>query len=93
MPKLLREVEDHPVHPMSKSNHGFLSGNDHEMKHLGHKIHDKDLSSESGQSHQEAPAVSESSLNENTSTQSGSALSLTILSLIIFLIFFYTTGI
>ncbi|PAN14763.1 hypothetical protein PAHAL_2G443000 [Panicum hallii] len=70
MPKLLREVEDHPVHPMSKSNHGFFSGNGHEKKHLGHKIHDRDSSSESGQSHQEAPAVSESSLNENTSTQS-----------------------
>ena len=53
------------------------------MKHLGHKIHDKDLSSESGQSHEEAPAVSESSLNENTSTQSGNALSLTILSVIL----------
>ncbi|XP_034581370.1 nuclear transcription factor Y subunit A-5 isoform X1 [Setaria viridis] len=63
-------VKDHPVHPMSKSNHGVLSGNDHEMKHLGHKIHDRDSSSGSGQSHQEASAVSETSLNEHTSIQS-----------------------
>ncbi|WVZ66658.1 hypothetical protein U9M48_015848 [Paspalum notatum var. saurae] len=70
MPLLLRETEDHPVHPMSKSNHGPLSRNDYEMKHLGHKVQDSDSSSESDQSHQEASAVSESSLNEHTSTQS-----------------------
>ncbi|XP_062188171.1 nuclear transcription factor Y subunit A-4-like isoform X2 [Phragmites australis] len=41
------------------------------MKQLGHKIHNRDSSSESDQSHQEASAVSESSLNEqHTSTQS-----------------------
>ncbi|CAL5061704.1 unnamed protein product [Urochloa decumbens] len=70
MPTLSREVKDHPIHPMSKSNQGFLSGNVLEMKHLGHKIHDRDSSSESGQPHQEASAVSETSLNEHTTTQS-----------------------
>uniref|UniRef100_A0A0A9DJ42 Nuclear transcription factor Y subunit n=1 Tax=Arundo donax TaxID=35708 RepID=A0A0A9DJ42_ARUDO len=64
-------MEDHPVHPMSKSNNGFLSGNGYQMKQFGHKIHNRDSSSESGRSHQEASAVSESSINEqHTSTQS-----------------------
>ncbi|XP_062189757.1 nuclear transcription factor Y subunit A-3-like [Phragmites australis] len=68
---LLREMEDQPVNPMSKSNHGFLSGNVYQMKQSGHKIHDRDSSSESGRSHLEASAVSESSLNaQHTSTQS-----------------------
>ncbi|CAN6199763.1 unnamed protein product [Urochloa humidicola] len=70
MPMLSREVKDHPVHSMSKSNQDFLSGNGLEMKHLGHKIHDRDSSSESGQPHQEASAVSETSLNEHPTTQS-----------------------
>ncbi|KAJ1291817.1 hypothetical protein BS78_02G346000 [Paspalum vaginatum] len=70
MPVLLRETEDHPVHLMSKSNRGPLSRNDYAMKHLGHKVQDRDSSSESDRSHQEASAVSEGSLNENTSTQS-----------------------
>ncbi|EER99688.1 hypothetical protein BDA96_02G388600 [Sorghum bicolor] len=70
MPVLLREMEDHSVHPMSKSNHGSLSGNGYEMKHSGKKVCDKDSSSESDQSHQEASAVSESSPAEHTSTQS-----------------------
>ncbi|KAF8679331.1 hypothetical protein HU200_046115 [Digitaria exilis] len=56
---------------MSKSNRGFLSGNGHEMKHLG-KTHNRSTSSDSGQSHQEASAVSESSLNEHTSSHSDS---------------------
>lgn len=71
MPVRLRETEDHPVHPMSKPNHGLLSGNgsETEMKRLGLKVHVRDSSSESDQSHQ-ASAVSESSLNEHTSAQS-----------------------
>uniref|UniRef100_A0A0A9DST5 Nuclear transcription factor Y subunit n=1 Tax=Arundo donax TaxID=35708 RepID=A0A0A9DST5_ARUDO len=64
-------MEDHPVHPMSKSNNGFLSGNGYQMKQFGHKIHDRDSSLESGRSHQEASAVSENSINEqHISTQS-----------------------
>ncbi|KAL6657616.1 hypothetical protein ACP70R_005396 [Stipagrostis hirtigluma subsp. patula] len=64
------EMEDHPNHPISKSNHGFMPVNGFQMKHLGHNIHRNDSSSESGQSHQEASAVSESSLNEQHTTQS-----------------------
>lgn len=70
MPVILREMEDHSVHPMSKSNHASLSGNGYEMKHSGHKVCDRDSSSESDRSHQEASAASESSPNEHTSTQS-----------------------
>lgn len=70
MPVLLREMEDHSVHPMPKSNHGSLSGNGYEMKHSGHKVCDRDSTSESDRPHQEASAVSESSPNEHTSTQS-----------------------
>ncbi|PWZ39128.1 hypothetical protein Zm00014a_043506 [Zea mays] len=70
MPVILREMEDHSVHPMSKSNHGSLSGNGYEMKHSGHKVCDRDSSLESDRSHQEASAASESSPNEHTSTQS-----------------------
>ncbi|AQK46188.1 hypothetical protein Zm00014a_024572 [Zea mays] len=70
MPVILREMEDHSVHPMSKSNHGSLSGNGYEMKHSGHKVCDWDSSSKSDRSHQEASAASESSPNEHTSTQS-----------------------
>ena len=54
---------------------GSLSGNGYEMKHSGHKVCDRDSTSESDQSHQEASAVSESSPNEHTSTQSGNSLS------------------
>ncbi|ONM59528.1 Nuclear transcription factor Y subunit A-8 [Zea mays] len=67
---LLREMEDHYVHPKSKSNHGSLSGNGYEMKNPGHEVCDRDSSSESDRSHPEASAVSESSLDEHTSTQS-----------------------
>nr|ACG26720.1 nuclear transcription factor Y subunit A-3 [Zea mays] len=67
---LLREMEDHSVHPKSKSNHGSLSGNGYEMKNPGHEVCDRDSSSESDRSHPEASAVSESSLDEHTSTQS-----------------------
>jgi len=45
------------------------------MKHSGHKVCDRDSTSESDRPHQEASAVSESSPNEHTSTQSGNSLS------------------
>ncbi|KAL6856280.1 hypothetical protein ACP4OV_019082 [Aristida adscensionis] len=69
---LMREMEDHPVHPVSKSSHGVMSGNSIQMKQLlSRENHGRDSSSESGQSHQEASAVSESNPNEqHTSTQS-----------------------
>lgn len=59
-----------------------MSGNGYEMKHSGHKVCDWDSSSKSDRSHQEASAASESSPNEHTSTQSGTSLSPTTLSVI-----------
>jgi hypothetical protein len=53
------------------------------MKNPGHEVCDRDSSSESDRSHPEASAVSESSLDEHTSTQSGNYLSPTTLSIII----------
>lgn len=68
----LREMEEHPVHSMP--NYDFLSGNGYPMKQLVHsRYSDGDSSStKSEQSHREASAVTDSSLNgQYTSTQSG----------------------
>ncbi|KAL5208978.1 hypothetical protein ABZP36_004601 [Zizania latifolia] len=75
---LLREMDNHPVHFMPKPNYvtnDFLSGNGYLMKKLVERNYDGDSSStKSGQSHQEASAVSDSSLNgQHTSSQSGNS--------------------
>jgi hypothetical protein len=76
---LLRQMEDHRAH--TTPNYDFFSG-DYQMKQLGHKMYDQDSpSSDSGQSHQEESAMNDSSPNErHTSTQSGNAWYLKVLS-------------
>ncbi|CAM0906693.1 unnamed protein product [Alopecurus aequalis] len=62
-------MEDHPGHPIS--NYDFLSGNGYHTKKQGLKNNDQDSSStKSGQSQQEASAVSDSSLNEQHTSRS-----------------------
>ncbi|KAM0914641.1 hypothetical protein ACQ4PT_011383 [Festuca glaucescens] len=67
---LLQEMEHHPVQSMP--NYRILSGNGNPMTQLVHKNSAGDSSSgKSGQSHQEASVVSDSSLDgQHTSTQS-----------------------
>ncbi|GJN33035.1 hypothetical protein PR202_gb21592 [Eleusine coracana subsp. coracana] len=65
-------MEDHHVHPVSKSNSGFMSGNAYQMKQSDPRVHNTDSSSESGWSHPGASAMSDSSLNEHTTAQSDS---------------------
>uniref|UniRef100_A0A0E0KEZ1 Nuclear transcription factor Y subunit n=1 Tax=Oryza punctata TaxID=4537 RepID=A0A0E0KEZ1_ORYPU len=69
---LLQEMENHPVQCMAKTNYDFLSRNGYPMKQLVQRNSDGDSSpTKSGQSHQEASAVSDSSLNgQHTSPQS-----------------------
>ncbi|XP_040378323.1 nuclear transcription factor Y subunit A-3-like isoform X2 [Oryza brachyantha] len=69
---LSQEMENHPVQFMGKANYDFLSGNGYPIKQLVHRNSDGDSSpTKSGQSHQEASAASDSSLNgQHTSAQS-----------------------
>jgi hypothetical protein len=70
---LLQEMENHPVQCMAKTNYDFLARNNYPMKQLVQRNSDGDSSpTKSGESHQEASAVSDSSLNgQHTSPQSG----------------------
>ncbi|KAF2939693.1 hypothetical protein DAI22_03g214200 [Oryza sativa Japonica Group] len=69
---LLQEMENHPVQCMAKTNYDFLARNNYPMKQLVQRNSDGDSSpTKSGESHQEASAVSDSSLNgQHTSPQS-----------------------
>ncbi|EEE59240.1 hypothetical protein OsJ_11241 [Oryza sativa Japonica Group] len=65
-------MENHPVQCMAKTNYDFLARNNYPMKQLVQRNSDGDSSpTKSGESHQEASAVSDSSLNgQHTSPQS-----------------------